>query len=225
MLFKFLEKQYLSAFFSCGSIRIGTIYDFKDTVAHTSARSDISEGKHQIFRGFTSRDEFTNIDNEPIINDIFKISGEGAVSFENVSFNATRDSGDGFIFCTSRYYSKKTFLKWHEDCFKNDACYAIINPGAFFDAITDKIRNSVYECLNANIVYTTDPIPYDSPEANLNPALTKEINKYSWQCENRSIWSPRLPPLRLRPFNIEVPEAIQFCEPLSYIQDGKIVKY
>ena len=225
MLYKFLEEQYLNAFFSRGSLRIGTIYDFKDTVAHTSARAHSGEGWHQLSRSFTSPVEFTNIENEPIINEFFEISGGTVISFENMSFTTTRDSGDGFIFCTSRYYSKELFLKWHIDSSNNDACYAIMNPGTFFDAITNKIRNSVCHFFNANIVYTTDPILYDSPDAKQSPAITKEMNKYSWQCENRSVWSPRLPPFRVRPFIIEVPEAIQYCKPLSYIKDGSIIEY
>ncbi|HDV8245843.1 hypothetical protein [Enterobacter hormaechei] len=227
MLYKFIAEKYLVDFFSRGTIRIGTIYDFTDTVAHTSARSDISEGKHEILREITSRVEFSNIENEPIINECIKIklSEDSKLILENTRLSSCRESGNGFIFCTSRRYSKETFEKWHYDSHDNDACYAIINPEAFFNAITKRIHNSIYQYINADVVYTPDPIPFDSIHASLNPAITKEINKYSWQCENRSIWAPKMPPSILKPFIIDVPEAIQYCKPLSYIRNGSIFNY
>ncbi|WP_431622474.1 hypothetical protein [Enterobacter hormaechei] len=223
-LFKFIESQYLDAFFTNGSLRIGTIYDFKDTIEHTSARGDLNEGKHTIFRAVTHELKLSSTENEPIINEFLKLEDSWG-TIQNSIFVTERRSEDSFIFCTSRNYSHTIFNEWYVDSDKNNACYAIINPRKFFKEITLRIQDSVTEYINQDVVYTLDPIPYNSKEAKLSPAITKEIKKYSWQTENRTIWRPKLSPVKLIPFVVNVPEAIKYCMPLSYIEKGKIKYY
>ncbi|HBS5683392.1 hypothetical protein [Klebsiella pneumoniae] len=224
-LFKFLESQYLDSFFKTGSLRVGTIYNFHDTVTHTAARADTEEGKQKIIRHVLSPLKITQDSEEPIVSDFFRVRGDGTLTIDGISFIMPRTSDDAFIFCTSRVYSHSIFMKWHADSIKNNACYAIINPRNFFLEITKVIANSASEIINKNIVYTTDPILYDSEDASLHPSITKEKEKYSWQHENRSIWVPKLPPTKIHPFVVSVPNARQYCIPLSYIENGKIKYY
>lgn len=224
-LYKFLERQFLESFFKTGSLRIGTIYDFKDTISHTAARADSSEGKHELVRRISSPLKIDKNTQEPIVSEIFRFEGEGYSTIQDMSLLSSRDSGDGFIFCTSRFYSTDIFKRWHKDCAKNDACYAILDSKGFIFEVTNAIRDSICQVINNDIVYTSDPIPYDSPEAQLNPAVTKSAEKYLWQNENRTIWVPKLPPLIVRPFIVNAPKARKYCIPLSYIENGDIKYY
>ena len=224
-LYKFLERRFLNSFFETGSLRIGTIYDFKDTVSHTSARADSSEGRHDLVRSISSPLKIDKDTEEPIVSEIFRFEGEGYGTIQGMSLVSSRDSGDGFIFCTSKHYSTDIFRKWHKDCVKNDACYAIVDTKGFISEVSNVINDSISQFINRDIVYTLDPIPYNSAEARLNPAITKNAEKYSWQHENRTIWVPKLPPLILRPFIVNVPEACRYCIPLSYIENGDIKYY
>ncbi|MEL4871749.1 hypothetical protein AAEU41_23365, partial [Pantoea agglomerans] len=49
-IYKFLPKKYLNEFFKTGSLRLGTVYDFNDTVKHGTAVGDTREGRHGIYR-------------------------------------------------------------------------------------------------------------------------------------------------------------------------------
>lgn len=219
-LYKFIEKEYLDSFFNTGSLRLGTIYDFKDLIQHGTSRGDTKEGSHIAVRDNKKTIELSEDKHEPIISDILNVTGKGC-TLSGGNFHSIRTSPNGFIFCTSNQFSEKLFWKWN-DTERLDSCYEIHDVKGFIEAINKVIKNSAYFCSNSNIEYIGETIDFSSEYPFKHPAFTKFKKDYSWQCENRMIWAPKGPYFTISPWIINVPEATKFCKPLAFITDGKI---
>ncbi|EJT1895945.1 hypothetical protein NV115_003012 [Vibrio alginolyticus] len=220
MLYKFVENQFMESFFNSGNLRLGTILDFNDVVKHGTARGDSKEGQHIVFRSVREV-KLKEGKQEPLVSELFHVTGDREIIMENFSVAAQRRCNNGFLFCTSNEYTDSLFRRWNSEV-KADACYQILNPRGFYYEISKVIRNSISEYRCKNVVYTKDPIPYDSPHAQENPAFTKEESEFSWQKENRCVWNPLLPPIKLKPWIIEVPEARKYCRPFKLWNSGSI---
>lgn len=220
-LYKFIEREFLESFFTTGCLRLGTIYDFKDIVEHGVSRGDQSEGEHHIVRGIDGTIKLTKDKYEPIISEVFKFEGEGESSISNLSLVVPRRCQDGFIFCTSDRYNEALFKDWKRE--ENlDSCYQIINVPGFIQAISKAITNSAFFYANSNVTYTEKQIDYQSKVASINPVFTKFKGEYEWQCENRSVFGSKGPLVPLKPWIIFAPEAIQYCKPFAFIDNGTI---
>lgn len=222
-LYKFIKTNYSKSFFKKGSLRLGTIYSFKDTVEHGQNIGDESEGKHEVIRSLDEPVTLSKDKPEPIVSEIFKVSGDGKVHVENIAFVVPRRSPDAFIFSTCYLFSDSLFKRWFDEE-KYDACYEIFDVKGFYRSISEAVNSSARFWGNGNVEYIDDPIDYSLPAANLNPALTKQREKYGWQMENRAIWVPRGPCGPLKPWVKEVPPAPKYCRPYAYIEDG-VVRY
>ena len=218
-IYKFIEYKYLSSFFETGSLRLGTVYNFKDTDKHGKHRGDSNEGKHNVARKIDGPLTVRSGENHPIISEFFKIGGEGSVTLQNISLVMPRISPDYFVFCTSHVYTEVLFNKWMENEDGIDSCYEIFNPHGFSNAISKAISSSAYYSFASDVIYTDEDIDY---RQNLNPAITKRRN-YDWQKEHRMLWSPLLPSPPLQPWNINVPEARKFCRPVAHFFENKVI--
>lgn len=220
-LYKFIEREFLDAFFRTGSLRLGTIYDFKDIVEHGVNRGDRSEGEHNLIRGIDGTVSISKDNYEPIISEVFKVEDEGKAYLSNLSIVVPRRCEDGFIFCTSSIYNEQLFRQWNQEN-SLDACYEIMNPNGFILAINNAIKDSANFFASSNVTYTDTQIDYQSPQAKLHPAFTKVKKEYGWQHEHRTVWGARGPCGPLNPWIVNVPEAIQYCRPLAFLENGKI---
>lgn len=220
-LYKFVSKEHLDGFFESGSLRLPTIYSFRDTIEHGQSRSDEGEGRHKLSR--TVVGDPIELDTlEPIISELFGGKAMPNVFIKDIKCKVERRSPDAFIFCTSYHFSQALFLRWFREE-GTDACYEIAGPAKFFRAISDKIESSAKFQVFANVAYIGEDIDYRSPQANAFPGLTKAREEYGWQFENRAIWSARGPCGPLKPWIVNVPDAVSFCRPYASIQEG-IVK-
>ncbi|KPZ66126.1 hypothetical protein AN392_00698 [Pseudoalteromonas sp. P1-16-1b] len=220
-LYKFIEREFLDSFFTTGCLRLGTIYDFKDIVEHGISRGDHLEGQHGVKRSNNGTLELTKDKHEPIISEMFKMEGEGSATINGGTFVVTRKSPNGFIFCTSNQFTEKLFYDWEREE-GLDACYEISNVKGFIQAINKAIASGAFFYMNSDVTYRDETIDYRSEHANINPAFTKFKDKYGWQCENRTVWGPKGPCYTLNPWIVHVPEAIKYCKPLAFIDNGTI---
>lgn len=218
-LFKFVEHQYMDEFFDTGSLRLGTIHSFRDLVEYGVSRGDEEEGKHHIKRYNDGVVTLRKDVHHPVISEIFKFEGEGESWIHGGTFIVPRVSPDSFVFCTSNMYSEGLFDTWYKKE-KLDSCYEILNPHGFIAAISRVIESSTYFVKSSNVFYTQKEIDYQSPEANLHPAITKRRDLYEWQKEHRFIWGVRLPSPPLKPWIIKAPEARQYCRRLANWSDS-----
>jgi len=224
MLYKFIERDHLNSFFNNGCLRLGTLYDFKDTILHGETRGDTSEAEHHLIRDAGESLILSPKKYEPLFSEMFDVQGVGEITFSNLSIVAPRKTEDAFIFCSSYIFNEKLFRKWlHEE--NLDSCYKISNPRGFFSEISKAIESSAYFYANLNITYTEEYIEYNSAEASLNPAFTKHKEKYDWQFENRSVWPAKGPYGNLKPWIIHAPKAIQYCRPFASIDDESVAYY
>lgn len=220
-LYKFIEKEFLDAFFTTGSLRLGTIYNFKDILEHGTSRGDHSEGEHHLIRGVEETVAISKNKHEPIISEVFKMEDDGELYLSNFSIVVSRRCEDGYVFCTSQIYHEQLFRRWNKEN-NLDSCYEIVNLHGFISAISRAISSSANFFANSNVTYTADQIDYRSSHANLHPAFTKAKKDYDWQCENRIVWGARGPCGPLRPWIVKVPEAVQYCRPLAFLENGTI---
>lgn len=220
-LYKFIERRHLDGFFASGALRLGTIHGYRDTVEYGEHRGDEAEGMHDVARQV---DDYTAPDsgaaNEPIISEIFNL-GRGS-RIIGMTLVSSRSSPDGFVFCMSHTYSEALFRRWHA-AERLDACYEIVDIGAFCAAISGKIASSASFVGCVGVVYRDKQIDYRSSAANLSPAITKFRDTYGWQCEARAIWQPLMPSPPLLPWIIEVKDARRYARPRAYIEGSKIV--
>ncbi|HBX8162638.1 TPA: hypothetical protein MIH43_25730 [Klebsiella pneumoniae] len=214
-LYKFLEEQHLESFFDKGCLRLGTIYDFKDILTHSLGRGDSKEGRRQINRDVTENLYLNSSSNENVISDSLEVTGNGSVNITNSTFYVIRNSPNAFIFCSSNAYSNELFKKWNEHHNEINACYEISDPNGFLREISNAIRNSANFITCKDIVYSTNPIPYNHHSSSVLPMFVKEITQYEWQLENRAVWYPKEPSPQLKPWIIFAPEARKYCRPFS----------
>ena len=185
LLFKFTERKYLESFFETGSLRLGTIYDFKDFVGYGQIRGDAGEGLQTIQRENQGIMRLTEASHEPIISEFFNIQPGADLTLVGGVFERKRGSPDAFIFCTSFAFTEVLFEGWFAEE-GLDACYEIAEPRNFFAAISKKITESANFLGYRNVTYTEETIDFDSPQARISPALTKFRDDYCWQLENRA---------------------------------------
>ncbi|CAH1387788.1 hypothetical protein [Candidatus Nitrotoga sp. M5] len=221
MLFKFIERGHFDNFFETGCLRLGTIYDFKDIIGHGVSRGDTSEGEHHLIRGIDETVTISKDKHEPIISEIFKMEGQGSLTFKDLSIVVPRRCEDAFIFCTSYLFNEGLFRDWFREN-NLDTCYVINDVRSFIYEISQVISSSAFFHSNSNIIYTEERIDYQSKYADVNPAFTKLKSEYCWQFENRTVWGVRGPCGSLSPWVIYVPKAIKYCKPLAYLNNGKI---
>lgn len=219
-LYKFIERKYCDDFFNTGSLRLGTIHSFRDTVEYGEHIGDEDEGIHHIKRSVDNPVTHSKENNEPIISEFFNLKGDGDVTISNMSFVVPRKSADAFIFCTSYLFTEALFKMWN-DKKRFDACYEITDVKLFIESISQKIELSAYFVLETKVAYIGKEIDWQSPQANIHPGLTK-FNEYSWQKEHRMVWNPKGPCLNIKPWLIDVPEARDYCKPYATIENNEI---
>jgi len=208
MYYKYMQKKYALEFLRTGSLRIGTLFDFKNTEKHNEAIGDITEGLHTQFieKYNTNSQELTQEELDFL---------RPAIKFDNTkcqldSFRLIKDIQvpDAYVFCISQEYSKKIM-----DSFECDVCIEISNLKQFLSQIDRKLRHFVKPMSWAGpITYMERHYPFHE-EKNIYPATTKEP-KYSYQKEFRVIWDPLIASSQLKPLKpkiIKIPNATRFC--------------
>lgn len=218
-LYKFTNKSHQDSFFGEGVLRLGTLNDFKDVEKHRSAIGDIKEGFHYISRNIDKEVKITANSKEPILSELFKIDGEGSLSFANMTVSAGRTSPNGFVFCSSILYRPEIFKRWHSENPEYDSCYEIFDPLSFYTTISEHVKNSIFMNARQRIFYTPEHIDYESTYAKTHPAFTKEEVEFGWQHEYRMVWQPKLPSPPLKPWFITIPEATKYCRHYMSISD------
>ncbi|MBL5965938.1 hypothetical protein I7V30_11760 [Lelliottia amnigena] len=225
-LFKFTEKQYMDNFFETGSLRLGTIYDFKDIIQYQMGIGDSDEGSHLLHRSIKESLSLTKDSNEEIISEALSVANTvHPATIKNFTVIVPRHTQDRFIFCTSKDYSDSLFKKWNEKYREINACYIITDAKKFADAISKVIKESVFFESRDDIIYTNKTIPYDSLLAKIDPAITKEKQEFSWQNEHRMTWYRIAPYTPIKPWIINVPDAREFCKPYFILSNSEVIIY
>lgn len=209
MLYKYMKKEFASKFFHNGSLKIGTLYEYKRGEHSNAAIDDEREGSHYpVLRIGNEGLHSHNID--PI--DAFFICGQHSLPFgsglQSLTIQKEIKSDDCYIYCLTTSPNAKAMM-----AFNCDTCIEISNPVALFRLMTKKIRHKVSELSWEGEISYQDKEYNHRQERDINPATTKDL-QFSYQNEYRVIWKPNqiLPEnINLNPLYINVPDARKFC--------------
>lgn len=210
-LYKYSTSEHVNKLLRHGSVRIGTLYDFRDAEKYGNQIGDAAEGRIPMAGTLTNVTSQT-IERHPILGRLVHL-GEGSkigfLTLENCSFHTE----NLYIFSASEGFSHKALLSWHNDLFSRyDACYRILSGRLFFRTVSRAIADRA-EFLGFGPVHYYDedfPIDIRSPLAHLHPGQLKGGKTYAHQTEIRAFWRP-LDQAEIAPFCIDVPDIMKYC--------------
>lgn len=206
-LYKFLPRKYVRAFKKTGSLRVGTLHDFRRS-EHGSEIGDAEEGSIRL----RSRDEQVVYDSENLTPDLewqrpyieekfgdigIKIVASGGMH-QHVSVN------DCYVFCTGTVFDWSTI-----DEPSYNACIRIDNPVSFCDAIVREIRG-IEPGFHYGTVAYHQKSTYGHSYPGYHPALVKDP-AYAHQKEFRYMFQPSEPTIAIMPIFIEARGARKYC--------------
>ena len=189
-IYKYMKKQHLRKFLKDGLIRIGTLYDFRDIEKHGDEIGDKDEGTKTLTTDGYHFIDSENIDTIPAwyrehFENTFKLN-EGA-SLQIHARDGVRvrlTVPDRYVFCAS-YDFDGSLIENGE----YDACLKIVNPLAYFSAISQKLKNRATWLGYGRCRYRSRII-LGHQDHGIEPSLIKE-NRYEYQKEVRAIWESR----------------------------------
>lgn len=209
-LYKYILKQYLQAFLSRGSLKIGTLHDYRKTESYGDVIGDKNEGLHKTELFLKGGGEIDLASNSPeseyfrkhVLQPEQRDAKVKIILEDGARLIAHSNSPDLYIYCVSSEYSPTVMKE-----FGCDACLQIFRPYEFFDAISRKIRHqAVFNGLGP-VTYLNKTTHYTQPHT-LHPAVMKDP-EYEYQKEWRSIWVPKK--TNNQPLILNVPKAIRHC--------------
>ncbi|HGD3335382.1 TPA: hypothetical protein ACI4B1_000636 [Enterobacter hormaechei] len=213
VLYKYMKRKDLLAFLAKGTVRIGTLYDYRKEEEYGGAIGDESEGVYEtvLDRGGdyivnplhdTPEAEFCRNafkiekdTNFPVI----EMQGDAKIIHRSMSPNV-------YIYCTTLTYDRTAMEE-----FGYDSCLEIFRPDIFINELTRKLRKKAKYICTSKILYSEKSTSYKEP-LDMHPSLVKS-KKYTYQCEARSLWAPR--DEIQGPIILDVRRAIMACRELK----------
>ncbi|WP_417476655.1 hypothetical protein [Maricaulis sp.] len=211
---KFMNKRYADALLNVGSIRIGTLEDFRQ-LEHGGLISDPMEGAvvgtianfNGAFRELESSNSYGWAKNS-----IRGFSPDQHIEIVDSSYFRTVDH---YVFCASRTLSRQT--RGAAEATGYDACVEIIDPMRFGYVISNRLRQEGLVPHSIRPLFKFDAVRYQTREFDASQAPCHPPDPYikrqqfSSQEEVRWVFpsSPRRRPLN--PINYVLPELISCC--------------
>jgi hypothetical protein len=184
-IFKYCKLPHMQALQERGSVRVGSLYGYRETETHGEMVSDASEGK-KVMSGVISS---LTPDNLPKYPDLNKLVSFSYGKIENLQILGRKEfSPNCLIFSASTEYSESTHQSWL-DKEGYEACYRIMSTRLFLKAISRQLDLLGYKFWGCAPIHYTDEIDIASPSADIHPALCKKPI-FSRQKEIRAIWRP-----------------------------------
>ncbi len=209
-LFKYLPKKYLEAFFIRGSVRIGTLYEYRKTEQYGEVVGDQDEGFEHTEMTFASGAQVDLSENSAeadfVRQHILRPDQQHAslkIDFEKgAGFIVQSSSPDFHIYCTTTEYDLAVMKQ-----FGCDSCMEIVDPQAFFRAISRRVRHRSRFEVAASVHYMNKTTHYKKPHQ--VPGVLMKDEAYWYQNEFRTVWRPAR--TKCEPILIDVPRAIRYC--------------
>ena len=200
----------MDSFFKRGSIKIGTLYEYRNEEELGNVVGDDLEGVHITELHSPEGRKINLVDNSPESNYFRKhilrpdqqASNVKIIMEAGASLIAHTNSPDSYIYCLTSNYDEKVMKE-----FECDRCIEIFDPQKFFKAISKVIRHKgTFDGVH-EISYGSKTTDHLNPHE-IYPALLK-AQKYANQSEIRAIWTPKKK-LRGSLF-VNVPKAVKYC--------------
>lgn len=181
-LFKYCKRQHMESMMQLGSVRLGSLSDYRRQEGRGGMVSDVHEGAKRI-DGYIERLAPENRHRYPAVQGLFGPSTRiNGLSVSNVVMLAP----DQLVFCASHTYDEAAHRQWFEQE-GYDACYRINHPMEFCRAITDALGQRFAPGWLMPVAYINGE-DISSPTAGVDPAFVKRPAGYADQCEVRNTW-------------------------------------
>ena len=210
-LFKYCKLQHMQSMQERGTVRVGSLYDYRDNELHGEMVADVDEGK-KTMSGTVKMLTPGTLKNYPGL--------DGLVGFkygkiENLTILGRKIHSDNcLVFSASAAYSEKTHQEWLQEE-HYDACYRIYSARLFFRAISRILRPRGYEFFGYNYVLYADEVDIASQVASIHPAFCKR-KEFSPQVEVRAIWKS----LNAEPIT---PQTLNITEAFRYVTAHRVI--
>jgi hypothetical protein len=207
-VFKYTKEIYASAMLEKGSIRLGTLYEYRDS--ENEQIKDIEEG---LFNGKQHIDfhmgALPGIAGEMIMGNV------DGVEFSNVSFTKRMQVFNVNIYCTTLEGSKEVM-----ESFEAEACIEIFDYNSFVKSIVIALMR---KGLSRGQAFT-DKCSYDGRDAPYNQVNAERVPVAYWlknpfynsQKEQRTLFPPYPDDRLIEPIYIDVPEIIPFIRRYNF---------
>jgi hypothetical protein len=196
--FRYAKSTYNDALLREGTVRIGTLHDFRRT-EHAAGIADQQEGQKTVLSPVSSG---LATQGNPLARHLenFGIQiGPGEVHFMNCKFARSFDHSDLFLYCMSEARNESVMAEFEGA----DSCVEIVAPSKFFGVLTERLADRLpvdfQGCHRIQYQHRTEV--WNGQDWGAHPAMIKSSN-YSRQCEIRAVWSPREPEVAIEPFII-----------------------
>lgn len=214
-VYRYAESKWNKALIEKGSVRIGTLYDYR-SCEHKAGISDPHEGikwVHHPIRHFDGSKEnlaYSSIDARAIEQMGLFASADGGPfkgRISNINMIRVLDDPDCFIHCTS-YVLGKNVMSEFEGA---DSCVEIHDYQGFYKTLTEAINKVIpVQWGGFSIVqYQPRNERFNGDNLGIPASLIKSFD-FSTQFEARAVWHP----LTDKPINwmaLELPELTKFC--------------
>jgi len=205
-LFKFLNrKKYSEKFLNEGSIKIGTLYEYRNCEEYTKKVLDEKEGQFEITAIIDSEEDMIGKDLSGFGFYMMGKPEKNKFRFRNITFNSNRNDPNCYIYSTSAAFTTNVLKQAIDDGYIS--CVMIHEPFSFFSRVSENFQDSdfmgyhpcIYVDRKIELNYKSDSERLDLL-SKLPGALIKPPD-YKNQIEVRAIWKPKkqhqlLSPLR-----------------------------
>lgn len=214
-LYKYIQKQYLEDFFHRGSLKIGTLYEYRNVEALGPVIGDCDEGTRSTELDLKKGNEIAlggNSQEARFLRSALQTTPQQCSNMKIVSrvdgytVASQENSPELYIYCMTEKFDPKVMKQFGCDC-----CIEITNPALFLSAIAHRIRHKAEFDGLYPINYMSRKASFISPHQ-VHPALMKD-KAFLSQREWRAVWVPTKK--QIHPLYIHVPRAIRYCRPYA----------
>ncbi|WP_339476314.1 MULTISPECIES: hypothetical protein [Pseudomonas] len=185
--FKYAEKKYSDSLLALGSVRIGTLHDFRNS-EHKPGIIDANEGRKTITHHIAKASTTDGDTIHTRAMKAFKAIGydsKSVVHMKDCHFTQEFDHPNMYIHCLSAEYSSKVMREFDG----SDSCVEIVNLHGFYRRLTQTLKQfTPVDFLGVSqVTYMDRDQPWNGSDWGENPALIKE-HEFRNQVEIRAVW-------------------------------------
>lgn len=218
-LYKYAEAKWSKALMQSGSVRVGTLHDFRKQ-EHKPGVADAYEGFKDVVHAVDSWNAADEVPGRPSLDmramnmlglqidpDLFTSGKPITGGVSGITFIREINEPDCFVHCTAYKRSKEVMAEFEGV----DSCVEIFNVKEFYERVTEELNSRIPVIFRGLHV-----IKYQPREDQCNgtdygrpPSLIKDMS-FSGQYEMRAVWHPIEPQL-ITPQNLEVSDLKRCC--------------
>jgi hypothetical protein len=210
MLYKYIKQEHLELFFKQGTIKIGTLYKYRDEEQLGNVIGDKDEGTHFTELNSPHRREINLSDNsaeahffrQHVLRPEQRHLNVNVIMEAGAKIISQSHSPNYYLYCVTSQYDPEMMKE-----FECNACIEIIDPDKFFNAISKVMKHKGKYGGYHKVIYRNRFTDHLNPHS-VHPALQKDT-KYFNQHETRAIWEP-IKKAKQDLF-IKAPKAVKYC--------------